>query len=362
MHRVSFSLASPLRLLSCVLTALSLAGISSCSDDPLAPKRPQDGLETVQPEDIGWSPDKLELARQFAEESGYAAVMAAYDGKVFVSWGQVETNYQCHSIRKPFLSALYGIHAAQFDFDATLAQLGIDDIPPSLTADEKQAILREILQSRSGVYHEAAAETDAMAAMRPPRGSHAHGTFFYYNNWDFNVAGTVFMQETGLDLFDAFQREIATPLKMQDFSVDNCSYSYEMEKSMHPAYPFRMSARDMLRFGVLFQKHGVWLGQQIVPADWIEESTRAASLVDEASGVSYGMMWDVIPPGSAMAEALGSSGFYHTGLGVHALVILPDLKLVLVERMDTDGPWSDPGEAGMALGMMIIQARQDDSP
>jgi hypothetical protein len=63
-----------------------------------------------------------------------------------------------------------------------------------------------------------------------------------------------------------------------------------------------------------------------------------------------------------MAEAIGSSGFYHTGLGVHALVVLPAQKLVLVERVDTDGPWTDPGEAGMALGIMIIQAREDAAP
>ena len=37
-----------------------------------------------------------------------------------------------------------------------------------------------------------AAETPAMKAARPERGSHAPGTFWYYNNWDFNVLGTVF--------------------------------------------------------------------------------------------------------------------------------------------------------------------------
>jgi hypothetical protein len=46
--------------------------------------------------------------------------------------------------------------------------------------------------SRSGVYHEAAAEAQVMINTRPDRGSHTHGTFFYYNNWDFNVLGTIF--------------------------------------------------------------------------------------------------------------------------------------------------------------------------
>jgi CubicO group peptidase (beta-lactamase class C family) len=149
---------------------------------------------------------------------------------------------------------------------------------------------------------------------------------------------------------------------MQDFSIDLCTYSDEPKKSMHPAYAFRMSARDMLRFGVLYQRSGTWLGKRIIPAEWIGTSTQPYSLVDEASGLSYGLMWNVIPVGSPMAEGLGTTGFFHTGVGVHALVILPEWKLVIVERIDTDGPWVDPGEAGMALGMMIAQAREDDGP
>jgi hypothetical protein len=39
------------------------------------------------------------------------------------------------------------------------------------------------------------------------------------------------------------------------------------------------------------------------------------------------------------------------------LAIVPELKLVLVERYDTDGDWVDPGDVGMELGMMIINAR-----
>ena len=46
----------------------------------------------------------------------------------------------------------------------TLADFGVDDIPPSLTTAEKQATLEHVLQSRSGVFHPAAAETEGMEA------------------------------------------------------------------------------------------------------------------------------------------------------------------------------------------------------
>jgi len=64
-------------------------------------------LETVSPEKVGWSSPKLTEAARYAEQLGFSALMLVYDGKVSF-WGDVETNLPCHSIRKPFLSALYG--------------------------------------------------------------------------------------------------------------------------------------------------------------------------------------------------------------------------------------------------------------
>lgn len=359
MHELHLSVRGLHRGVVFIVAVLSIASFISCSKDPVSSTKDDNQLEYVSPEEVGYSSEQLDVARQFAEQSGYAAVMALYDGKVFFSWGDSSRNFACHSIRKPFLGALVGIHVEQgnIDLTATMEELGIDDIPPSLTPDEKQATVRDLLMSRSGVYHEAAAEDSTMIATRPERGSHAPGSFYYYNNWDFNAAGTIFEQETGTKIFEEFKSKIADPVGMEDFSVANCNYQYELEKSMHSAYSFRMSARDMARFGVVCQMDGMWKGQQIIPSQWLAESTTPYSIVDSASGLAYGYMWRVFPEGSLLVDLVGYPGYYHTGVGVHMLLIIPDLHLVLVERLDTDGDWVDPGEAGMELGMMILNAR-----
>jgi CubicO group peptidase (beta-lactamase class C family) len=342
-----------------IVSLFGLCLVPACSDDPAAPGGSTTPFEYVTPEEVGWSSDKLEDAADFAAQTGYAAVVAAYDGKVFFTWGEIDRDFLCHSIRKPFLSALIGISENKGDIDlgATLADLAIDDIPPSLTQEEKQATVRDLIMSRSGVYHEAAAESDEMIASRPARGSHAPGTFFYYNNWDFNTAGAIFERETGGGIFTEFEKRIAGPIGMQDFDVEDCYYQYELDKSQYPAYHFRMSARDLARFGVLYQKNGKWGSRRLIPKEWVEESTKAWSVEDSASGLSYGYMWRVFPEGSALAQMIGYPVYFHTGVGVQALVIVPDLELVIVELYNTDGPWTDPGEVGMQLGMMIIDAR-----
>jgi len=319
-----------------------------------------ESFEYVVPEEVGWSSEKLEEAKAFAEKINSAAVMVLYDGKVFISWGNVDKNYKCHSLRKPFLSALYGIYRmrGKIDLNSTLEELNIDDIPPPLSKEEKKATVRDLLKSRSGVYHEAAAEAQVMIDTRPVRGSHPPNTFYYYNNWDFNALGTIFEQETGAKIFEAFKKEIADPIGMEDFSVENCQYFYEEDKSKHPSYSFRMSARDMARFGLLYLRKGNWNGRQIIPQEWIDESTQAYSTVSEEMGVGYGYMWNVAKPKGPFAQLFDEhNAFFHTGIGIHTLAVIPGLKLVYIYRYDTDGPFQDPGNATIQLVSLIMNAR-----
>ena len=113
--------------------------------------------------------------------------------------GDVATKSNLHSIRKSLLSALIGIAVDErkIDLGATMESLGIDDNEPGLTPTEKTATVGDLLKARSGIYHAALYETPGMARRRPARGSHAPGTFWHYNNWDFNALGTIYERATG---------------------------------------------------------------------------------------------------------------------------------------------------------------------
>jgi len=363
----SFQNSLSFRSVSFLIICLCIGFLLSCSGEVNGPQVEVSGsgfikddtLEWIFPEEAGWSSAELQEVHKFAIQSECQAVMALYDGKVFFSRGNTHKNYEVHSIRESFLSALYGIHFARgnINLDATLEDLHIDDITPGLTLSEKQARVEHLLMSRSGVYHAAADEDQKMIDERPARGSHAPGSFFYYNNWDVNALGTIFEQETGEEICDAFKKEISDVVGMTDFSIDNCFYQYEWDKSLHPAYDFEMSARDMAKFGALYQKNGRWKGLQIIPSDWIDESTMAYSIMENTDGLGYGYMWKIIPEDSEMGQMIGYPGYYHTGTGGHVLVIIPDLKLVIVERYATDQNWDEPGADGFELAMQILDAR-----
>jgi len=341
----SLKLTTAVRLVA--LSCLLIYG-TACTDS----REPYD-LQYVTPETVGWSSDLLKQAETYAQDIGSAAVMALKGEKIFIAWGDTAKKFPCHSIRKPFVSALYGLYVERgmIDLAKTLEDLSIDDIPPALTSEEKRATIRDLLMSRSGVFHEAAAEAPAMRAKRPARGSHPPGTIFYYNNWDFNVLGTIFEQITEKSVFKVFNDEIAQPIGMQDFLVSDGHYHYEREKSLYPAYPFNMSTRDLGRFGLLYLNKGYWGGKRILSADWIKESTTAYS-TNALSGDPYGYMWSIIPEDSDFG-----SGFYHTGLGVHLLAVLPAEQIVIVHRVDTRQPTRISWPQIRKLMEMIMTAR-----
>ena len=303
-------------------------------------------------EALGWSSKKLKAAREYSELIGSSAVMIIVDGLVLDQWGQTTRRFRCHSIRKSFLSALYGIHVKEgrIDLLKTLQTLGIDDTYPSLTPLEKEATIEDLLKARSGVYHPALYETAVMATLRPERGSHPPGAFWYYNNWDFNALGTIFEQETKTRIFEEFRRRVADPLQMQDFRLEDGSY-FQGPQSIHPAYPFRMSARDMARFGLLFLRAGKWREGQLIPKQWVIKGTRSYSGAGDDGG--YGYMWWVAVKGKHFPLVhLKDGAFSARGAGGHFLLVVPDDDLVIVHRTDTDTP-AGRQVTGSQCGMLL---------
>ena len=53
------------------------------------------------------------------------------------------------------MSALYGVAVGKglIDVNRTLAELGVDDVNPLLSDQEKQARLVDLRTARSGIYH-----------------------------------------------------------------------------------------------------------------------------------------------------------------------------------------------------------------
>jgi CubicO group peptidase (beta-lactamase class C family) len=298
----------------------------------------------------GFDAEKLAAARETWKGLPSSAFLVIADGAVVASWGEVERRFMCHSVRKSFLSALYGIYwdRGEIELNKTLADLGIDDDPDPLLEAEKRARILDILKARSGVFHPAAyaGRTDSR-----PRGSEGPGRYFAYNNWDFNTAAAILMQETGDDVFEAFDQYFGQPLQMEDWRISDGYYHYERDKSKHPAYPFRMSARDAARFGLLFARGGMWDGERILSEHWVNRSSALYSIDTEIIG--YGFYWWVF-----LEPRFTSHGMYSAlGVGNQMIAVLPKSDLVIVNRANTYEGEGTPMRPLLDLIEQVLEAR-----
>lgn len=294
----------------------------------------------ARPEEQGFSSAKLAAAREYSTTIKTAAVMIVHDGVVVSQWGEVDRKFNTHSIRKSFLATLYGkpVREGKIDLDVTLAKLGLDD-KPALTEEEKKATIRDCLKARSGIYHSALYETEGMKKLKPERSTRAPGTFWYYNNYDFNVSGFIYEKLTGRKIFEAIDQDIAKPIGMEDYSPADGQY-VTGEESIYPAYPFRVTARDLARFGLLMLNRGNWNGKQVIDAAWVDESTRYHSDATLSSTSGYGYMWWVARDHNKfphLPHAKIPEGSYSArGAGGHHVLVIPAYKLVIVHRVNTD--------------------------
>lgn len=282
---------------------------------------------------------RLEPLATQARAQGASGLVVLRGDETLLSVGAVDEVKRIASCRKSIINALFGIGIGEGSIrrDMTLGSLGIDDYS-GLTEGEKQATVQNLLESRSGVYIPASAETPRMRELRPERGSHAPGTFWYYNNWDFNVLGEIYQRATGESLFSAIEHRLARPLGWQDFDpLRHVRWGYEPSSPRFGAYNMWMSTRDMARFGQLFLNRGHWGGRQLFPESWIAESTTVHSTTTYRGGTlgGYGYMWWIVTDRDGkdpMGLPLGA--FTAAGHGGRYITVLPAQNLVVAMQPD----------------------------
>lgn len=325
------------------------------------------GSEWAAPRTGDWDAELLNEARSLSESRpDGAAVMVVHRGNLVAQWGEVTVPRLVQSVRKQLLSSLVGLEVAagRLALDDALADLDIQDTEPPLTDSEHRATVRDLLESRSGIYHSAhyevggwkrireqlrvlEADSDEIDALEP-------GEYWFYNNWDFNVLGTIVKRSAGRGIGPYFTDAVAVPLGMQDFRPEHVEYTGNGDltarmmdnHSEHPAYAFRISSRDLARYGLLWLGCGRWGGERVLPREWVLASITGRDTLEGANPESFqkdfgyfGYLWWVNRGDRPYHAGLPTDVdlYYASGAGGHNLFIIPSLDLVIAHVVNTPG-------------------------
>jgi CubicO group peptidase (beta-lactamase class C family) len=100
----------------------------------------------------------------------------------------------------------------------------------------------------------------------------------------------------------------------------------------------------------------VWEGRQVVPRDWIAESTTSYSDYRRSGG--YGYLWWIVTSAFLPSHLAPAGSFLASGAHGHKILVVPAFDLVLVHRVNTDirGRNVTLRQFG-GLARMILEAR-----
>jgi CubicO group peptidase (beta-lactamase class C family) len=326
----------------------------------------------ADPRAAGYCRAGLDAATDRAKSMPTTAATVIVGGRVLWDYGDQQVVTYLASVRKSILAMMFGKYVAsdRIQLDKTMAELGIDDVQ-GLLPEEKLATVADLLAARSGVYHPAANAActgcgSTMGDPPGPRGSVKRGTYFLYNNWDFNALGTIFEQATGQNIYDAFEQDFARPMQFEDFNRSRQRKTVNARASSHPAYHFNLSTRDMARIGYLMLREGQWSGATIVPRDWVRRMVTPVTRVGDMNPerlrqglFGYGYLW-WIWDGPANTGAYRGA---YTGSGAigQYITVLPALDMVVAHKTRTGGASTSQAQY-VGLIDTVVAARCGERP
>lgn len=184
-----------------------------------------------------------------------------------------------YSASKSFTSCAVGIAQKEglLSIDERLVDAFAEELPLSVSDNLARATVRDLLTMCLGQ-----GEAFLMGGQRPLMQTedwvrfslaqpfpYAPGSHFLYNNVGPYLAGILVQRRAGMHLVDYLMPRLFTPL-----GILRPTWETDPHGLVFGAGGLMLTVQELHRFGQLYLQDGMWNGQQLVPADWVRESTR----------------------------------------------------------------------------------------
>ena len=175
------------------------------------------------------------------------------------------------------------------------------------------------------------------------------GTRFNYNSGSSLLLSGILQNVTGMNAHAYAEQKLFNPLAIPVYGWYR-NFNNPANWS-HTGGGLNMRHRDIAKIGQLVVSGGRWKDKQVVPAEWIKESTRAQLHTTPTSNRWYGYQWwlQKLPPESAV-EGDPVEVVQGRGWGGQFIMAIPRLNLVAVS---TSGSFEDEAVAQKAMGMLM---------
>lgn len=189
------------------------------------------------------------------------------------------------SMAKSFLSAIFGVAVQEGKIPDL--NVPVTDYVPGLKGSGYEGVsIKNVLQMSSGVYFNEdygdffsdinrfgrimalGGSFDDFAASLTRDRDREQGSYMHYVSIDTHVLGMVLRAATGRDIIDYFDEKLWSKLNTERDAI------YVTDTTGEPMVlgGLNLISRDYARMGMLYRNFGRLNGEQIIPAQWIEDS------------------------------------------------------------------------------------------
>ncbi len=250
--------------------------------------------------------------------------------------GSVDQKDRLQSVTKSFTSALVGLALEQgclSSVDQKMLEF-YPEIAGKITDPRKEGIaVRNMLEMRAGYPNEEddpALWDGLLSGHYPPLIEEFPlvsdpGTRFHYSNLTSNWLGIIVDRSCGMNLKAYAEEHLFSPL-----NVEPGEWGQDAEGHNNGCGDLHLTARDAAKFGLLYLNDGVYEGNQIIPADWVEDSLQTYSVneafvkrVGDFRDIGYGYQWWSAKAGVYQVN-------FAWGHGGQLIVLVDELDMVIV--------------------------------
>ena len=226
------------------------------------------------------------------------------------------THSMCKSITGMAIGML--IEKGKLSLDENIYHIFSGKVNPLTKVFRPEITVRHLLTMTSGVsFNESGivSGNDWLESYLNAPVNEKPGTTFQYNSLNSYVLSAIVSARTEMTLEEYLRPRLFEPLGITRYLWETCPKGITKG-----GWGLFLCPEDMAKLGQLYLNHGIWNGKQIVPANWVTESTtKQIDSVEDTFGYGY-HVWTENRPNS----------FEFNGMLGQNVIVYPDLDMVIV--------------------------------
>ena len=346
-----------------LLTIMALIGLPAC-EQSTGPEAYTYPWETAPPQEHDLDAELLAEASLAANQLNYLnCLLIVKDGLLvleeYFRGYKPEDAHRVMSVTKSFLSALIGI-AIEEELIGGVDEKVLDWLPDydysGIDRRKRNISIKHLLTMRAWydndreLFHDLYYSGDWISAIIQTPLIASPGGSFGYNSFLTHLNSVILTRAAGESTLQFAKTHLFEPLEIQLHSWERGPSGYFFGGS-----GMQLTPRDMARFGYLYLNNGSLDGNEIVPADWIENSFRKYSEFTnswgnlEGLGYGYGYGWWLRQIGGYEVRlAVGHGGQF--------IILFPALDMLIVTTADPDVDWDQANQHERAILRMVSES------